>query len=158
MKKIMKTVQSSYLHLSNILLNQVEFSNRIIESSFLIWLECLNSTSQFNSTLFSKKFNSTRHFSSWILDSNSSTQLDVISLQKTSCLSLNSWSLSVNLTWWRDRIENSVWKKSVSVRVWIKHRCLNWRCSSEEDVCIESKWKKDELRCKLIICRQLFSS
>ncbi len=80
MKKIMKTVQSSYLHLFNILLSQVEFSSRIIESSFSTQLECLNSTSQFDLTLFQKNFNSTRHFLSRVLDLNSSIQLDAISL------------------------------------------------------------------------------
>ncbi len=80
MKKIMKTVQSSYLHLSNILSNQVEFSNRVIESSFSTRFKCLSSTSQFNSTLFQKNVNSTQHFSSRVLDSNSSTRLNAISL------------------------------------------------------------------------------
>ena len=80
MKKIIKTVQSSYLHLFNILLNQIKFLSWVIESSFLTQLECLNSTSQFNSTLFQKKFNSIQHFSSWVLDLNLSTWLDAISL------------------------------------------------------------------------------
>ncbi len=80
MKRIMKTVWSSYLHLSNILLNWIEFLNRVIESSFSTRLKFLSSTSQFDSTLFQKNFNSTWHFSSRVLDSNSSTQLDVISL------------------------------------------------------------------------------
>ncbi len=83
MKRIIKTVQSSYLHLSNILSSRVEFLSRIIESSFSTRLECLNSTSQFNSTLFQKKFNSTRHFSSRVLDSNLSTRLDAISLERS---------------------------------------------------------------------------
>ncbi len=26
----------------------------------------------------------------------------------------------MNLTWWRDKIENSVWKKSISIDVWIE--------------------------------------
>ncbi len=55
MKRIMKTVQSSYLHLFNILLSWVEFSSWVIESSFLTWSECLSSTSQFDLTLFQKK-------------------------------------------------------------------------------------------------------
>jgi len=93
MKKIMKTVQSSYLHLSNILSSQVEFSNRIIESSFSTRLECLSSTSQLDSTLFQKNLNSTRHFSSRVLDLNSSTQLDAISLDFRK--SLNSVILHV---------------------------------------------------------------
>ncbi len=80
MKKTMKTVQSSYLHLSNILSSQVEFSSRIIKSSFSTQLKCLNSTSQLDSTLFQKNFNLTQHFLSRVLDSNSSTQLDAISL------------------------------------------------------------------------------
>ncbi len=80
MKKIMKTVQLSYLHLSNILLNRVEFLSRVIESSFSTRLEFSNSTSQFNSTLFQKNFNSIQHFSSQVLDSNSNTRLDAISL------------------------------------------------------------------------------
>ena len=42
------------------MLNQVEFSNRIVESSFSTWFKLLSSTSQFNSTLFQKKFNLTR--------------------------------------------------------------------------------------------------
>jgi len=45
---------------NNILLNRIEFLNQVIESSFSIRLECLNSTSQLNSTLFQKNFNSTR--------------------------------------------------------------------------------------------------
>jgi len=60
--------------------SRVEFSSRIVESSFSIRLECLNSTSQLNSTLFQKDFNSIRHFSSRVLNSNSSTRLDAISL------------------------------------------------------------------------------
>ena len=76
----MKTVQLSYLHLSNILLNRVEFLSRVIESSFSTRLEFSNSTSQFNSTLFQKNFNSIQHFSSQVLDSNSNTRLDAISL------------------------------------------------------------------------------
>ncbi len=76
----MKTVRPSYLHLSNILSNWVEFSNRVIESSFSIRLEFSNSTSQFDSTLFQKNFNSTRHFSGQVLDLNSSTRLDTINL------------------------------------------------------------------------------
>ncbi len=59
MKRIMKTVWSSYLHLFNILSSQVEFSSRVIESSFSTRLECLISTSQFDSTLFQIFFNST---------------------------------------------------------------------------------------------------
>jgi len=60
--------------------NRVKFSNRIVESSFSTRLECSSSTSQFDSTLFQKNFNSTRHFSNRILDSNSDTRLDAISL------------------------------------------------------------------------------
>ncbi len=60
MKRIMKTVQSSYLHLSNILSNQVEFLSWIIKSSFSTWFKFSNSTSQLNSTLFQKNFNSTQ--------------------------------------------------------------------------------------------------
>ncbi len=52
MKKIMKTVQSSYLHLSNILLNQVEFLSRVIESSFSIQLNTFLKKIQFDLTLF----------------------------------------------------------------------------------------------------------
>ncbi len=80
MKKIMKTVQSSYLHLSNILSSQVEFLSQVIKSSFSIQLECLSSTSQLDSTLFQKNFNSTWYFSSRVLDLNLSTWLDAISL------------------------------------------------------------------------------
>ena len=80
MKKIMKTVQSSYLHLFNILLSWVEFLSRIIESSFSIQFKCLSLTSQFNSTLFQKNLNSTWYFSSRVLNSNLNTRLDVISL------------------------------------------------------------------------------
>jgi len=77
---MMKTVWSSYLHLSNILSSRVELSNRIVESSFSTRLEFSSSTSQFDSTLFQKKFNSTRHFSSRVLNSNLNTRLDAISL------------------------------------------------------------------------------
>ncbi len=77
---MMKTVQSSYLHLFNILSNRVELLSRIVKSSFSIQFEFLSSTSQFDSTLFQKNFNSTQHFSSWVLDSNSSTRLNMISL------------------------------------------------------------------------------
>ncbi len=76
----MKAVQPSYLHLSNILSGRVEFSGRVIESSFSTRPECSGSTSQFDPTLFQKNSNSTRHFSSRVPDSNSSTRLDVISL------------------------------------------------------------------------------
>ncbi len=82
----MKTVRLSYLHLSNILSSRVEFSNRVVKSSFSIWFDLSNSTSQLNSTLFQKNFNSTQHFSSRVLDLNSSTRLDAISLI---CLSVS---------------------------------------------------------------------
>jgi len=62
--------------------SRIEFSNRVVKSSFSIWLEFLNSTSQFNSTLFQKNFNSIRHFSDWVLNLNLSTQLDAISLHE----------------------------------------------------------------------------
>jgi len=61
---MMKTVQLSYLHLFNILSSQVELLSQIVESSFLTQFEFSSSTSQFNSTLFQKNFNLTRHFSS----------------------------------------------------------------------------------------------
>ncbi len=48
----MKTVQSSYLHLFNILLSRVEFLSRIIESSFSTRLDTFSKKFQFNSTLF----------------------------------------------------------------------------------------------------------
>jgi len=78
MKKIMKTVQSSYLHLYNILSSWVEFSSRVIESSFSTRLECLSSTSQLNSTLFQKKIqlDSTFFESSTRLELKYSTQRD----------------------------------------------------------------------------------
>ena len=60
--------------------SRVEFSSRIVGSSFSTRLECSSSTSQFDSTLFQKNFNSTRHFSNRVFDSNSSTRLDAISL------------------------------------------------------------------------------
>ncbi len=59
---------------------RVKLSSRVVESSFSTRLKFLNSTSQFDSTLFQKNFNSTRHFSSRVLNLNSSTQLDAISL------------------------------------------------------------------------------
>jgi len=40
--------------------SRVEFSNRVVESSFSTRLECSSSTSQLDSTLFQKDFNSTR--------------------------------------------------------------------------------------------------
>ena len=88
---MMKTVWLSYLHLSNILLNWIEFLSRVVESSFSIQFELLNSTSQFNSTLFQKNFNSTQHFLSWILDLNSNTWLNAISL------SLFKWTCNENV-------------------------------------------------------------
>jgi len=54
--------------------------NQVVESSFSTRSEFSNSTSQLDSTLFQKNFNSTRHFSSRVLDSNLSTRLDAISL------------------------------------------------------------------------------
>ncbi len=95
----MKTVQSSYLHLSNILLSWIELSSWIVELSFSTRLKFLSSTSQFNLTLFQKKFNLTQHFSSRVLNLNSSTQLDAISLlifdQQYDCLSkFNIWFMS----------------------------------------------------------------
>ncbi len=83
---MMKTVQSSYLHLSNILSSQIELSSRVVESSFSIWFEFSDSTSQFNLILFQKNFNSTQHFLSQVLDLNLSTQLDAISLKKADIL------------------------------------------------------------------------
>ncbi len=77
---MMKTVWSSYLHLSNILLNQIKLLSWIIKSSFSTWFKFLSSTSQLNSTLFQKNFNSTQHFLSWVLNLNSSTWLNVINL------------------------------------------------------------------------------
>ncbi len=65
MKRIMKTVQSSYLHLFNILLNQIKFSSRVIESSFSTQLKCLSSTSQFNSTLFKLSTRLKLKYSTW---------------------------------------------------------------------------------------------
>ncbi len=77
----MKTVQSSYLHLSIYFLSsRVELSSRVVEFSFLTRLEFLSSTSQLDSTLFQKNFNLTQHFSSRVLDLNLSTRLDAISL------------------------------------------------------------------------------
>ncbi len=64
------------------MLSWIKFLSRVIELSFSTQLKCLNSTSQLNLTLFQKNFNSTQHFSSWVLDLNSSTQLDVINLCK----------------------------------------------------------------------------
>ncbi len=80
MKKIMKTVWLSYLHLSNILLSWIKFLSWIVESSFSTQLKCLSSTSQLNSTLFQKNFNLTHHFSSQVLNLNLSTRLNAISL------------------------------------------------------------------------------
>ncbi len=80
MKKIMKTVWSSYLHLSNILLSRIEFSSRVVESSFSTRLDLSSSTSQLDLTLFQKNFNLTQHFSSQVLNLYSSTQLNAISL------------------------------------------------------------------------------
>ncbi len=82
MKKIMKIVQSSYLHLSNILLSWIKFSSRVIESSFSTWFEFLSSTSQLNLTLFQKNFNLT-----W---------LDAISLFWSSFEHLNTNDLNWN--------------------------------------------------------------
>ncbi len=79
-RRLMKTVQPSYLHLSNILSSWVEFSSQIVESSFSTRFEFSSSTFQLDVTWIQKSFNLTWHFSSWILDSNSSIQLDAISL------------------------------------------------------------------------------
>jgi len=75
---MMKIVWLSYLHLSNILLRQVEFLSRVVELSFSTRLEFLSSTSQFDSTLFQKNFNSTQHFSNQVLNLNLNTQLNII--------------------------------------------------------------------------------
>ncbi len=60
MKKIMKTVQSSYLHLSNILSSRVKFSSQVIESSYRVKLLNLIQVLEFNFSTqldtFSKKF------------------------------------------------------------------------------------------------------
>ena len=77
---MIKIVWLSYLHLFNILLNQVEFLSWVVKSSFSTQFKLLSSTSQLNSTLFQKNFNSTQHFLSRVLDLNSSTRLDMISL------------------------------------------------------------------------------
>jgi len=53
----------------------------VVESSFSTWFEFLSSTSQLNLTLFQKNFNSTQHFSSQVLNLNSSTWLDAINLE-----------------------------------------------------------------------------
>ncbi len=58
----------------------VELSSWIVESNFSIQFEFLSSTSQFNSTLFQKNFNLTWYFLSRVLDLNSNTRLDAISL------------------------------------------------------------------------------
>ncbi len=124
----MKTVQSSYLHLFNILLNWVEFLSRVIESSFSIQSECLNSTSQLDSTLFQKNFNSTQHFLSWILDLNLNTWLDAISLLLT--LYSIAWWTELNqqlMIWFKidTRLSHNVWFKYSN---WIK--MLIWKFNS----------------------------
>ena len=104
MKRIMKAVRPSYLHLSNILSGRIRFSGRVIESSFSTRLECSGSTSQPDSTLFQKNSNSTRHFSSRVLDSNSNTRLDAISLSLYLLIYLHV-QLSIQLL---TRLSNSI--------------------------------------------------
>ncbi len=123
MKKIMKTVQSSYLHLSNILSNQVEFLSRVIESSFSTRSECLSSTSQLNSTLFKS--------STW-LELKYSTWRDQFSLSWIfSCQSSQMSSVSfVN----KDEFE-SFWNcllnvKKVEVNEVISLITCSWCCAS----------------------------
>ncbi len=119
----MKTVQSSYLHLSNILSSQVEFSNRVIESSFSTRLECSDSTSQLDSTLFQKNFNSTSHdqFKWW---------------EKKRSLTLYRWSCwiyrlrEIEEWWWFNHLLNFLFNSwdvleslnsrsnELSIRIW----------------------------------------
>ncbi len=133
---IIKTVWSSYLHLSNILSNWVKLLSRVVESSFSTRLEFLSSTSQLDSTLFQKNFNSTWYFLSRVLDLNSSTWLDVINL----CL-INFWSeisfynqinfdFDSNINWISKHlhdsdIKNSSMKVILMTSVFIRVRNLN---------------------------------
>ncbi len=94
MKKIMKIVQSSYLHLFNILSSWIEFLSWIVKSSFSTQLDLLSSTSQLNLTLFQKNFNLTWHFMSWVLDLNLNTRLDAISLLMRSCVNNALWDFA----------------------------------------------------------------
>ncbi len=56
---MMKIVWSSYLHLSNILLNQVKFLNQVVEFSFSTWRKFLSLTFQLDAIWIQKSFNST---------------------------------------------------------------------------------------------------
>ena len=90
MKRIMKTVQSSYLHLFNILSSRVEFSNRVIKSSFSTRLNTFSKKFQLDSTLFKLstqlklKYLTWRDQSTW----NSTLQL---------CAVFSSWNLHAHL-------------------------------------------------------------
>jgi hypothetical protein len=58
MKKVMKSVQSSYLQLSNIFSSRVEFSNRVVEAA--LQLDSSSQIQHFNLTQFEFKKISTR--------------------------------------------------------------------------------------------------
>ncbi len=110
---MIKTVWSSYLHLSNILLNWVELLNQVVESSFSIQLEFLSSTSQFNSTLFQKNFNLTRHFSSQVLDLTRSVYCSI-----TAFFSSDD-SMRLKCCDWDDEVKNKN-EEEASCRWWSK--------------------------------------
>ncbi len=132
MKRIMKAVQPSYLHLSNILSSRVEFSNRVIESSFSTRFECLSSTSQFNSTLFPKNFNLTRHFSSRVLDLTrsvyvieSSSQLRaiirVVEQRDQEYASFDFLLLSSDISWLYHQLNLVKLVSCCVMKIWFEH-------------------------------------
>ena len=108
------------------MLNQVEFLNWIVKLSFSIQLKFLNSTSQFNLTLFQKKFNSIWYFSSWVLNLNLSTQFELEYLIWTWVLNLNlSTQLNVISLVLYISLILFIKKKDESLRFCINYRKFN---------------------------------
>ncbi len=100
------------------MLNRVEFSSWVVELSFSIRLECSDSTSQFNSTLFQKNFNSTQHFLSRVLNSMWSVYFNMKTEMKNLKTELKSYNLELKL------IINSIWLSKSENQSWNKHASM----------------------------------
>jgi len=127
--------------------SRIEFSSQVVESSFSTQLECSNSTSQFDSTLFQKNFNSTRHFSSQILDLNSSTRLDAISLYQWITILTSNWMKIADL---KKNISASIYKQILEINE-INENCMLLREAiardetQYEDIKLKNCWTQNEI-------------
>ncbi len=90
----MKTVRSSYLHLSNILSGRIEFSSRVIESSFSTRLDTFSKKFQFDSTLFESNTRLELEYSTWRNQSIHTVMNHINALKK---LCINCWLSALSL-------------------------------------------------------------